>query len=124
MIKNDLARSVRRFHKEFGLTSRNQTRHLWLCLLAEELGELTRAVLRDEPATEIENELGDMVFVMEGFCRLFGCDLNAGIERTIQKNDRKQKKDFRPAKSGKIRARQKNAGGKKQGRPEAALRKV
>ncbi|HEU4414680.1 MAG TPA: MazG nucleotide pyrophosphohydrolase domain-containing protein [Candidatus Angelobacter sp.] len=116
MIKNDLARSVERFHKEFGLSPENQSRHLWLCLLAEELGELTRAVLRDESKVAVEDELGDMVFVMEGFCRLFGCDLNAGIERTIQKNDRKRRTSFSPAKSGKIRATQRHAGGKKQGR--------
>ncbi|MGC2697470.1 MAG: MazG nucleotide pyrophosphohydrolase domain-containing protein [Candidatus Angelobacter sp.] len=117
MINNHLAGSVQRFHKEFGLTSKNQTKHLWLCLMAEEFGELTRAVLRDQPKAGIENELGDMVFVMEGFCRLFGYDLNAGIERIIRKNDGKQRKHFRPGESGKIRATQKNAGGKKQGRP-------
>jgi NTP pyrophosphatase (non-canonical NTP hydrolase) len=101
-MKNDLARSVKRFHKEFDLQRRNQSENLWICLMLEEMGELTRAVLRRQSKTEVENELGDIVYVMEGFCQLFGYELWAGVERAICKNDSKRRKRFNPASGGKV----------------------
>lgn len=102
MARTDLTRSVKRLHQEFGIQKGNQSKNLWLCLMLEELGELTRAVLRNEPKMEIENELGDIIFVMEGFCQLFDYDLSAGVKRTIRKNDGKHRDQFGPGESGKV----------------------
>jgi len=101
-MKNSLTRSVKRFHKEFDLRRQNQSESLWICLMLEEIGELTRAVLRRQPKAEIENELGDIIYVMEGFCQLFGYDLWAGVARTIRKNDGKHRGRFGPRGEGKI----------------------
>ena len=102
-MNQDLTRSVKRFHKEFGLTRRNQSPNLWLCLMMEEMGELTRAVLRGQSKADVENELGDILYVVEGFCQLFGYDLRAGVERVIRKNDGKQRGRFSTAGVGKVR---------------------
>jgi NTP pyrophosphatase (non-canonical NTP hydrolase) len=94
VINTNLTRSVKRFHKDFGLLRQNQSKDLWLCMMMEELGELTHAVLRDQPKEEIEGELGDLLYLMEGFCQLFGYDLSAGAEQTIRKNDGKKPRQF------------------------------
>lgn len=102
LVINQLTRSVKRFHKEFDLRRQNQSESLWLCLMLEEIGELTSAVLRRQSKAEIENELGDIIYVMEGFCQLFGYDLWAGVERTVSKNDGKRRGRFAPRGEGKI----------------------
>lgn len=102
LIINSLMRSVKRFHKEFDLRRQNQSESLWLCLMLEEIGELTRAVLRRQSKAEIESELGDIIYVMEGFCQLFGYDLWAGVERVVHKNDGKRRGRFAPRGEGKI----------------------
>ena len=102
LVVNGLTRSVKRFHKEFDLRRQNQSESLWLCLMLEEIGELTRAVLRRQSKMEVENEMGDIIYVMEGFCRLFGYDLWAGVERTVRKNDGKRRSRFAPRGEGKI----------------------
>lgn len=101
-VINSLTRSVKRFHKEFDLRRQNQSESLWLCLMLEEMGELTRAVLRRQSKAEIESELGDIIYVMEGFCQLFGYDLWAGLERVVRKNDGKRRGRFAPRGEGKI----------------------
>lgn len=101
-VINSLTRSVKRFHKEFDLRRQNQSESLWLCLMLEEMGELTRAVLRRQSKAEIEGELGDIIYVMEGFCQLFGYDLWAGVERVVRKNDGKRRGRFAPRGEGKI----------------------
>jgi len=101
-MKTELISSVRRFHERFVLTNSNQAETLWLCMLTEEIGELTRSVLRDDPAEKIEGECGDIIYVLQGFCELFGYDLWGGIERTIQKNDLKTPRASSEARSGKI----------------------
>jgi NTP pyrophosphatase (non-canonical NTP hydrolase) len=108
-MNQDLTRSVKRFHKEFGLTRRNQSPELWLCMMTEELGELMRAVLRGQSKEEVEDELGDMLYVMAGFCQLFGYDLQAGVERVVRKNDVKHRGDFSPAAGGKVQRRSQSA---------------
>ena len=112
-MNKNLTRSVKRFHKEFGLTRRNQSPNLWLCLMMEEMGELTRAVLRGQSKAEVENELGDILYVMEGFCQLFVYDLRAGVERVVRKNDGKQRGDFSRAAGGKVQQTSEPARGKK-----------
>lgn len=123
-MNKNLTRSVKGFHKEFGLQRRNQSPNLWLCLMMEEMGELTRAVLRGESRAEVENELGDILYVMEGFCQLFGYDLRAGVERVIRKNDGKQRGRFHVAGGGKVQHASEPALGKKSKSREPSSRRT
>ena len=104
-MENDLRDSVRRFHDRFALTRDNQSKTLWLCMLMEEVGELTRSTLKDDSVEAIEGECGDIIYVLQGFCELFGYDLWAGVERTMTKNDRKTRQDTTESKVGKIVSR-------------------
>jgi len=99
-----LLRSVKRFQRRFQLYRSNQTETLWLSLLAEEVGELASAILKGEEKLAVEDEIGDIVYVLQGFCELFGYDLWAGVERTISKNDQKRRRGFAKSKAGKIAA--------------------
>ena len=84
--------------------------------MTEELGELTRAVLRGQSKKDVEDELGDILYVMEGFCQLFGYDLQAGVERVVHKNDGKHRGDFSRAAGGKVQQRSRSVSAK-QGKP-------
>jgi len=96
--------SVKRFQRRFRLNRSNQTETLWLCLLAEEVGELASAVLKGKEKPAVEDEIGDIIYVLQGFCELFGYDLWAGVERTISKNDQKTRRGFAKSRAGKIAA--------------------
>jgi len=100
-----LLRSVRQFQRRFRLRRSNQSETLWLCLLTEEVGELTSAVLKGRAKAAVEDEVGDILYVLHGFCELFGYNLRQGVERTISKNDQKQPGRFGKSRSGKIAGR-------------------
>ncbi len=101
-MEKELIRSVQQFHSKFGLNKANQSEALWLCMLMEEVGELTKSVLRDDPPQQIESECGDILYVLQGFCELFGYDLWSGVQGTMRKNDLKTPATNAKSSSGKV----------------------